>query len=601
MARRILAAMAAVLYFGISPAGAQQRQPVRYTVSFPAPLTHYVEVDAVIPTDGQARVDLMMAVWTPGSYLVREYSRNVESLIARNAKGETLHIEKTRKNRWRVDAPGSPSVMLHYRVYCHEMSVRTNWVDDEFALLNGAATYITRLSERDRPYEVQVRLPQGWTQSLSMMAATQPNTFRAPDFDALVDGPIVAGNPAVYQFTVAGKPHYLVDIAERGTFDGAQAARDIEKIVQQTTTLWRTVPYERYAFFNVIGGQANGLEHKNGAVLNTPRDSTTTREAYLTFLSLASHEFFHAWNVKRLRPTELGPFDYENEVYTPSLWFVEGVTDYDGDLQVARAGISTRDEYLSSLSSAIAGLQTTPGRLVQPVEAASYDAWIKYYRPDENSMNSSVSYYEKGAVIGFLLDARIRRVTANARSLDDLMRMMYQRFSGERGYAASDLRTAAADVVGTSVADDLRHWLARALDSTDELDYAEALSWFGLQFDPLPAKPRVSLGVGIRLDGPRTVVTSVRRGSPAGEAGIDIGDEILAVNGDAVAGKLAERLAPLAPGTKAVLTVNRRGDKQDIAVTMAAEPSQLWHLSVRPDATPAQRSNLEMWMNGRGA
>jgi predicted metalloprotease with PDZ domain len=181
------------------------------------------------------------------------------------------------------------------------------------------------------------------------------------------------------------------------------------------------------------------------------------------------------------------------------------------------------------------------------------------------------------------------------------MRLMYQRYSGEQGYRASDLRAAAADVVGSAAGNALDRWLARALDSTAELDYAEALNWFGLQFDPLPAKPRVSLGVGIRLDGSRTVVTAVRRGSPAAEAGIDIGDEILAVNGDAVAGKLGERLAPLAPGTKAVLTIIRRGTRQDITVTMAAEPSQLWHLSIRPNATPAQRANLEMWMFGRSA
>ena len=207
---------------------AQQLAPIRYTLSFPAAHTHYVDVEASIPTDGQRQVDLMMPVWTPGSYLVREYSRNVESLTARDAGGGSLPLEKTRKNRWRVAATGG-SITLRYRVYAHEMSVRANWVDDEFALLNGAATYITRLDGRDRPYEIDVRLPAAWSRSVSGMTSPSPNTYRSPDYDTLVDSPIVAGNPAMYPFTVAGKPHYLVDVAERGVWDGAKAVKDLEK------------------------------------------------------------------------------------------------------------------------------------------------------------------------------------------------------------------------------------------------------------------------------------------------------------------------------------------------------------------------------------
>ena len=220
------------------PVAAQQLDPIRYTLSFPAPQTHYVEVEASIPTDGQPQVDLMMPVWTPGSYLVREYSRHVEGLTAKDAaNGVSLPVEKTRKNRWRVSANRARTIALRYRVYGREMSVRTNWIDDQFALLNGAPTFITRLESRDRPYEIRLQLPAAWSKSFSGMANPEPNVYRAPDYDTLVDSPIVAGTPAVYEFTAGEKPHYLVDVGEAGVWDGARAARDLAKITQKTIDL----------------------------------------------------------------------------------------------------------------------------------------------------------------------------------------------------------------------------------------------------------------------------------------------------------------------------------------------------------------------------
>jgi len=583
----------------VSPLHAQTLEPVRYTVSFPAPLTHYVEVEATYPTDGQPSIDLMMPVWTPGSYLVREYSRNVEALTATGSNREPLRVEKTRKNRWRVQTKGARSIDVHYRVYAHELSVRTNWVDDEYALLNGAPTFITPLAMLNRPHEVRVVLPGAWSRSVSPMpAGAAPNSFRAADYDTLVDSPIVCGNPAIYDFTVAGKPHYLVDIAERGVWDGKRAVQDLATIVQKTTDFWGFVPYDSYYFFNIIGGNGGGLEHKSSTVLNPKRESTGTREDYLAWLSTASHEFFHAWNVKRLHPIELGPFDYENEVYTRSLWFVEGVTDYYADLQIRRAEISTIDEYLAALSAEIARLQTTPGRFIQPAEQASYDAWIKYYRPDENSINTSISYYTKGLVIGFLLDAKIRHLTNGARSLDELMRSMYQRFSGPYGFTPDDLRTAAVEIVGAAHGPELRRWFEKTLETTDELDYAEALDWYGLQFTAAPGPPRTSLGIRTEVENQRTIVTELRRGSPAAEAGMMLDDQIIAINDVPVSqGELVAALAKIGAGNKARITIARRGIARALDVTLAADPAQAWSVAVRSNSTAAQTQHRDRWLN----
>jgi len=580
------------------PIHAQAPEPIRYTLSFPAPSTHYVEVEASVPTGGRPQVDLMMAVWTPGSYMVREYARHVEGFSAADPARVTLSVEKTRKNRWRIVTGGARTVWVRYRVYAREMSVRTNWVDAELALLNGAATFVTLLEPTvRRAHEVRVVLPSGWTQSFSGMSrGTGDNTYVAPDYDTLVDSPILAGTPAVYEFSVLGTPHYLVDFREHGVWNGPQAARDLAGAAEEVARFWGGVPFDRYYFFNVIGAPRNALEHKNSTVMNTPRDSTSSREAYLDWLSTATHEYFHAWNVKRLRPIELGPFDYENEVYTKSLWFAEGVTDYYADLLLARAGIVTHDEYLSALSGQLRSLQTTPGRLEQSAEMASYDAWIKYYRPDENSANSSISYYVKGAVVGFLLDAKLRRMTRGTGSLDTVMQQMFERFSGEKGFTPEDLRTAVATVAGPANAREIRAWLERALATREELDYSEALQWLGLRITPPPQAPRAWLGLAVRGDNQRTIVTEVRRGSPAFAAGVSVGDEIAAVDGQVLAaGQLTARIGSLAPGQTITLSIPRRDTVELVQVTLGTDPGHGWSLSVVPVATPEQTQRLGDW------
>jgi predicted metalloprotease with PDZ domain len=333
-------------------------------------------------------------------------------------------------------------------------------------------------------------------------------------------------------------------------------------------------------------------------VLNTDRMSTRTRAAYLGWLSLASHEYFHTWNVKRLRPIELGPFDYENEVYTKGLWFAEGVTDYYADLMVRRAGISTRDEYLSDLSAQISGLQNTPGRLTQAVESASYDAWIKYYRPDENSVNTSISYYVKGAVIGFLLDARIRRATDATKSLDDLMRLLYQRYSGARGFTPQDLRASALEVVGAKGRDDLQRWMVKALETTEELDYAEALEWLGLRFRQSSESKRAWLGLNTRVDNGRTLVSQVRRGTPGMDAGFNVDDEILAIGDVRVpAGQLDGRIGQFQPGDRISVLISRRDLTRRLDVTLGVEPAQRWTLELKEDISDAQRTRLGAWLH----
>ena len=605
-ARLIGLLIAFVLMAHGSPAAAQgAADPIRYTLSFPAPHTHYVEVAATVPTGSRPDVELMMAVWTPGSYMVREYARHVEAVTAADPGGRALTVEKTEKNRWTVATGGAASVTVRYRVYAREMTVRTNWVEADFAMLNGAPTFMTLPDGMMRPHEVAIEPAEGWSRSITGLPEMPggEHRYRAPDFDTLVDSPIVIGNPAVYEFTVDGTRHYLANVGEAGLFDGARAARDLEVLVREHLRFWGSLPYDKYVVLNVltsvpgqIGG--GGLEHKNSTLLMASRWATRTRQSYLAWLELASHEIFHVWNVKRLRPVELGPFNYEDEVFTRSLWMAEGVTDYFAELIVHQAGLSTQGEYLASLSAKIDEVQTTPGRLVQPVDLASFDAWIRYYRPDENSPNVSVSYYSKGAVLGFLLDAEIRLATRDERDLGDVLRAAYEQFSGGRGFTPEEFRAVAEEVAGV----DLGSFWASAVEGTAELDYDEALDAFGLRFRPVAApssdRPgRAWLGVNTRNDTGRLVIAQVRRETPAIAAGLNVDDEILAIDDFRVrADQLATRLDQYRPGDEVTLLVARRDQLMEIEVTFGAEPPREWSLEVDPEASAAERQRRAEWL-----
>ena len=601
---RLLSALlvaAALLMTHAETAAAQSAaEPLRYTLSFPAPQTHYMEVSASVPTERRPEVELMMAVWTPGSYLVREYERNVEAVTAAAPDGRALAVVKSDKNRWRVTTGGAATVTVKYRVYAREMSVRTNWVDAGFALVNGAPTFLTLADRTPRAHELVITPATGWARSMTSLPemAGGPHRYRAPDFDTLADSPIVIGNPAVHEFTVDGKKHYLVNEGEGGVFDGVRAAKDLEAVVREYRRMWGFLPYEKYLFLNLLTESGGGLEHKNSTVLMASRWATRTRRSYNNWLDLASHEYFHVWNVKRLRPVELGPFDYENEVQTKNLWIAEGVTEYYADLTLHRAGLITRDEYLDSVSDRIEELQTTPGRLVQSAEMASFDAWIKYYRPDENSINTAVSYYTKGSVVGLLLDARIRKATGGAKSLDDVMKAAYEKYSGMRGYTADEFRAVAEQVAGTS----LKAFWDSAVAGTDELDYKEALDTLGLRFRsvsvPADRPGRAWLGIGTRNDAGRLVVTQVRRDTPALAAGLNVDDEILAIDDYRVrADRLDNRLEQYRPGDKVVFLVARREQLLRLELTFGTEPARAWRLEVNPSATEAQQSSRGRWLN----
>ena len=454
-------------------------EPIVYTIKFPALDTHIAEVEVVVPTGRQATIEMMMAVWSPGFYRVENYANRVQGFMARSTDGAALAVEQPEKNRWRIQTGGRPQVLVSYRLLCSGRSVTTNWVGNDLAVLNGPATFITLAEKARRRHDVRLELPAVWQRSMTSLDAApdgMPNHYRAPDYDTLADSPIVAGNLIVNEFEMLGSKHFVVDAGEVGQWDSKRAAEDLTKIVRETRRFWGFLPFKKYVFLTVFRQGGGGLEHLNSTLLTANSTRTTIPDG--RWLSFVSHEYFHAFNVKRLRPIELGPFDYEHPPNTTSLWISEGLTTYFGDLMVVRSGLASPEDHLSRLSSNIGQLQSAPGRLLQTLEQASLDVWNSGTSGVGRDAATKVSYYVKGPVVGFLLDAKIQRVTRGKKSLDDVMRLAYKRYSGERGFTAEQFRETTEEVAGV----DLKEWFRKAISSTEELDYGEALDWFGLQF-----------------------------------------------------------------------------------------------------------------------
>lgn len=589
--------LAVLLTAAVSRAAAPE--PIRYTVRLADAKAHYADVEAVIPAAGQPSVEIFLPTWTPGSYLIREFAKQLEQLTAAAEDGTALTATKTAKNRWSIATAGHARIRVRYRLYAREAAIRNNWVEADFAFLNGASTFVTTVDPVQRPAEVSIVLPAGWRGVYTPLDATSdPTRFTAPDYDTLVDSPILAGSPQVDKFEVAGATHYLVTLGGTGVWDNARAAQGAAKLIDAQRTFWGSLPFQKpFYIFNLLTGVRSGIEHRHSFVMSAERWYTRTPNGLNAWLSLVSHEYFHAWNGKRLRPAVLGPFDYEHEAYTPSLWVVEGITSYYQSIMMHRAGLTSRAEQLGNFSAAIAGAQSSPGRFIQSLADSSFDTWIKAYRPDENTTNSTVNYYGYGSVAALLLDAEIQRASDGKKSLDDVMRLAYARYSGAHGYTEAEFEALANEVTGA----DLSGWFNRAIRGTGDFNYQPLLDWFGLAFD-VPAEKPVSetpgwLGADAKNDAGRLVVSHVRAGSPAQAAGLTPDDEILAIDDYRVRGdQLPGRLTAYRPGEKVTLLVARLEHLMHLEVILGTEPVNRWKLTVRKDATPAQTAHLKAWL-----
>ncbi|BAU66403.1 peptidase M61 domain protein [Stanieria sp. NIES-3757] len=574
------------------------RTTIAYQVAMPQPASHLFEVQLEVGNWQAAVLNLKMPVWTPGSYLVREYARHVQDFIAEDSsRNQALSNQKVSKNHWQIKTEGCSEIRIKYRVFAHELSVRTNHLDDSHGYFNGAALFLFIPGLEQQPVKVKIIPPKtDWqvTTTLAEVLGTE-NTFEAQDFDTLVDSPFEIGQHQIYNFEVLGKPHQLA-IWGQGNANPNKIIEDTKKIITTQAKIYQGLPYESYLFLLHLSSSGyGGLEHKNSCSLNYPRFGFRALEQYNRFMQLVAHEFFHLWNVKRIRPQALEKFDYEQENYTTSLWFSEGTTSYYDILIPLRAGIYNRKTCLENLSKDLTRYLTIPGRNVQPLAESSFDAWIKLYRRDSNSDNNQISYYLKGELVSLLLDLLIRAKHNNSRSLDDVMRLLWEKFGKQEiGFTEAQLQQAIASVAQQ----DLTDFFDKYLYTTAELPFAEYLEPFGLYIKPIEEEEPVPfLGIRVQSENSKEVIKFVEANSPAATVGIDADNELLAIDGIRVTSQsLNERLKDYQVGDIIQVTVFDQDELKTLSLTLAQPQPTRYEIVRMENISEVQQQNLSGWL-----
>lgn len=566
-------------------------EPIRYTVDLSRRAQHLVEVTVTVPEDLAGGARLTLPVWTPGSYVVRDYVHHLQRIDA------DVTLGWDGRSAWRLPDGTAGPVDVRLELYANELTVRTNHVDDHHALLVPAAMFPSVDVGRDRQHVVTVAAPEGWRVWSLLPDGDAPGTFVADGYDHLVDSAFEAGDHAEVDFEVADVTHRFVYAGHGGRPDLDRVATDARRIAEQAVELFGgDLPVDRYTFLCTAWDQGGGgLEHRDGAVLSWPVHAFAEPEGYRRFVSLVAHEYLHLWNVKRLRPAALTQLDYERPVHTPSLWVAEGWTAYYDELLPLRAGVWPVRAYLDRTGETVQRVLDRPGRRLQSVRQASHEAWTKFYIRDENSPNVGVSYYEHGAVLALCLDLAIRRSAPESDGLDDVLRALWERFGrSDEGYEEEDVEGAVAEVADA----DLGGFFHEHVGGTEDPPVDDLLDVVGLRRterrpEDEPAAPE--LGVEISEDDDGVTLASVLRDRAAWNAGLTGGDRLLAVDRTRVRrGELRKVLLGYRPGDQVEVTVFR-GPRLVTAEVTLGVPRPPRRLEPVEDPTDAQREAFRRW------
>lgn len=574
------------------------RQRIRLAVADIA--ARHFEVQQEIDHDGGPLL-LKMPSWVPGSYLMREYPGLVVRVDAEDAAGAPLQTRKLDKNTWRLESAGPTTVRIRARVFAPELTVRSSDITPEHAFVHPPATFFYVEGRRDEAISLQIDVPDGWRVSTAL--EERDGVYWADDYDRLADCPIELGPHRVHRFELAGRPHEFV---VHGTGNA-----DIERILADTEKICRTEieffgeepPYERYLFIlHLVHDRGGGLEHADSSALAWPKLGFRPDKEYRKFLTLVAHEFFHVWNVKRIRPEVLLRYEYTHEIYTRLLWLFEGWTTYYDEVFPMRAGCYGAREMLESMAENIAVEKSRPGGRIQSLSESSFDTWIKLYRPNPDTQNTQTNYYLKGLLVGWLLDLHLRRVTGGRRSLDDVMRHLwnevYRRGSGVPEDGAAALIEAATGV-------DVRAFLQTHVERPGALNYDEALASIGLR---LRRKSREKdqeepawLGASIEKKNGRSRLAVVYHGGPAHGGGLMAGDEVLALDGHRVGSDLAERVELYRPGETATWAVFRADRLVEGRIRFGEDPVGKLEIVPLPSIDESQRAAFAAWSGTDGS
>ena len=576
---------------------------------------HLFDVEMTVSgLDEKSTIALRMPVWTPGSYLIREYAQHVMDLKVIDEDGQRRAVEKSDKATWNVDVQGCETITVDYKVYAFEISPRHNHLDEAHGFFNCVATCLYLEDRMDEPVGLEVVAPEGW----EVFCGLEPvdveddgqsqwpkgNRFLAHDVDELFDTPVEMGPHQYFDFEVRGVPHRFLVWSEDDV-DLTPFRDQIPRIVEQNASMYGGIPYDRYVFINhVIPGKWGGLEHRHSSVnLFSPKylwDAQRDEDGeydddYANVLRLLSHEHYHAYHVKRLRPEALGPFDYQRENYTRALWAVEGMTSYFDTYHLLLADIIGAGKYMELLEKRITQLHEVPGRLVESLEESSFNAWIGLYRRNENTKNASVSYYLKGELVAWLIDLWIRDQSDGEKMLADALRQLWRDFyeADDVGYPPGAGEAAIGEVAGADATPIFDHLVRGA----EPIRWEDFLTPFGLKLQADGPDDGGWLGIDTKGKGQQVEITFVATDSPAQKGGLYPGDKVVAVDGWSVhKTSIDEVLARREPGSPVEFHVIRRGRLKEVKVTVGQKPPESYSLSLVDAPTPRQLELLQKWL-----
>lgn len=559
---------------------------VHYLVEIDKPEHHHVKVTLKIEGWKENKFKVFLPSWSPGSYLMREYARHIRWFQASQANGEVLYHTQLAKGVWEIDLDKSQlktrqdTFQVSYEIYCKELTVRTSHVDASHAFLHGPSYLMGLMEAKVENPSIEFRFPASWSRlSTGLKDISEDRKvflYTAKNYDELIDAPVEIGCHETDGFMVNGIPHHIANYGEIYPHKN-NLKQDMKKIVETVAKHFNNeLPYEQYLFItHFVPKIYGGLEHLNSTALHFDGRKLSNKKDYQTYLSLVAHEYFHLWNVKRIRPKELGPFDYLNEGYTTMLWLAEGLTSLMDDLFVYRANFYTLEEYLDVVKSNLETYLNTPGRRYHSLEQSSFNAWVKLYRPDENTRNSSVSYYLKGGLVFNVLHAYL---VEKGRSIDDLLRLLWEDYKKhpETGITKEDVYRMVKEIGG----DDVLEVFSTMVETTEDINFEEAFKKLGCELRWIESN-NPWIGADFEYSGDRAFVKTVLIDSPAHKAGLNAGDEILFMNGLRFLKEDAEKLSTMLMVDQAYeLIVSRLNKLQRVEITPSKQPRQLKEIAI---------------------
>lgn len=576
-----------------------QKSSMAYTVKMENPEWHIFHVELVCKGIKKDFIDFKMPVWTPGYYQRLDFAKNVERLTASDGLGNELKWEQNTDNTWRVLSKNADVVKLSYDVKTSRSFVATPWLDENRAYILPAAVFLHIDKMINQPVQVTVIPDSKWSRVATGLDSIpgKKYTYTAPDFDILYDCPILAGNLEELQsFMIRGVKHRFIGY-KLGDFNKEQFILDLKKVVDAAVNVIGHIPYKSYTFLAIGPGQG-GIEHLNNTTFGFNGNNLDKRESYIRTLHFLAHEYFHHYNVKRIRPIELGPFNYDSGSRTKMLWVSEGLSVYYEYMVVRRAGISTDEELFNAFRGNINAFEGKPGRLYQTLEQASYETWSDGpFGRTGDEINKTISYYDKGPAVGLLFDFKIRQATGNKKSLDDVMRFLYKEYyqKKKRGFTEDELRNAFESVAGTSLADEYEY-----VTTTKELDYSKYLAYAGLTIDTaMHEMPGAYLGFSVRDRNDSVIINNVDYESPGWITGLRRGQQVSEINGKkATADMFNKIIADAKPGDKINLSVPDSNKTRKLDFIFRIKRERSYKITTIENPDPAQKQILESWLKG---